>query len=86
MELNEVMYYIVDKNDRFVSCDYEAYMLYASNHIDSESCNSKEHARAKEMCFSLEQEYLNGEVGKTNVKFPLRTVKVTTSHIVEEME
>lgn len=85
MELNEVKYYIVDKNKRFISCDYEAGMLYSSDYIKGESYSTKHKDRAKDMSFNLEQDYSNGEYGKMNVEFPLRIVKVTTSHIVEEV-
>ena len=86
MEYNEVKYYIVDKNRRFISCDYEAWMLYSSDYINGESWSSEEKIRAKDAIFNLEQDYLNGEYGKMNVEFPLRVVKVATSHIVEEVE
>jgi len=86
MKYNEVMYYIVDKNSRFVSCDYEAYMLYSTDYIDGESCSTEYKDRAKDISIKLEQEYRAGEYGRMNVEFPLRVVKVTTNHIVEEIE
>lgn len=86
MEYKEVMYYIVDKNKRFVSCDYEAGMLYSSDYIKGESYSTKLKDLAKDMSSLLVEEFYDGEYGKVNVVFPLRVVKVTSSHIVEEVE
>lgn len=86
MEYKEVMYYIVDRNNRFVSCDYEANMLYSSDYIKGESYSTTHKDRAKDMSLNLVEEFYDGEYGKVNVVFPLRVVKVTSSHIVEEIE
>jgi len=83
--MDKTLYCLKDKNDNFVKYDSELECLFIGTLERDAICYSNE-VKAKDMVFNLEEMWKDGEIGKTNIEFPLRAVKVTIKYEIEELK